>query len=61
MRSVIDELQTEPSTWAYMQKYFMFGEFDAIMNDGFYEAFGYFGGRGKPLPAKAKIRLESCG
>lgn len=61
MRSVIEELQTEPSTWAYMQKYFMFGELDAIMNDGFYEAFAYFGGRGKPLPAKAKIRLEGGG
>lgn len=52
MRSVIDELKTEPQTWAYMQKYFMFGELDAIMNDGFYEAFAYFGGVKKPFPAK---------
>lgn len=50
MRSVIAELKTEPATWAYMQKYFMFGEFNSIMNDGFYEAFAYFGGVKKPFP-----------
>mgnify|MGYP003375342900 CR=1 FL=1 len=33
MRSVIDELQTEPDTWAYMRKLFMFAELDELMAD----------------------------
>jgi hypothetical protein len=30
MRSVIDELQTDPDTWAYMRKLFMFAELDEL-------------------------------
>jgi len=51
MRSVIEELQTERETWAYMQKFFMFAELEELMKD-FYGAFGYFGGAKKPLPPK---------
>jgi hypothetical protein len=51
MRSVIDELQTEPDTWAYMRKLFMFAELNELMAD-FYGACAYFGGDKKPIPPK---------
>jgi hypothetical protein len=52
MRSVIQELQQDPKTWAYMEKFFMFGELDAIMKKGIYESVAYFGGNKKPFPPK---------
>ena len=54
MRSVIEELQTDPDTWAYMRKLFMFAELGELMDD-FYGACLYFGGVKKPIPPKINI------
>lgn len=52
MRSVIEELRQDGKTWAYMEKFFLFGELESLINSGFYENFAYFGGSKKPLPPK---------
>lgn len=51
MRSVIEELQTDQDTWAYMRKLFMFAELEELKGD-FYGACAYFGGDKKPIPPK---------
>lgn len=54
MRSVIEELAQDEKTWMYMQKFFLFGELDSIIEQGIYESFAYFGGTKKPFPPKSK-------
>jgi DNA-binding MarR family transcriptional regulator len=49
MKSIIAELQTDPDTWAYIEKFFMFATITDV-KDNFYNAFGYFGGNKKPIP-----------
>jgi len=44
---VIQELQKDPKTWVYMEKFFMFGEIESIMKNGILG-----GGVKKPFPPK---------
>lgn len=49
MQGVLEELK-QSEDWQVIEKFFLFSRLEDLINIGFYDGFGYFGGVKKPIP-----------